>query len=140
MIDDVREEVGGGLPRLDFFRSTRSALPNFLRSHISEQSRCLAQFFEVLELPPDCDYGEVCDRHRPDLVLFESGVDSGERRIRNTSAHASIPKLGFLHADATDAARATFIADMQEWGIETYFTHSVSMGEYTPEIAGRLYV
>ena len=34
----------------------------------------------------------------------------------------------------------TFISDMEEWGVNTYFTHSVAMGEYTPEISDRLYV
>lgn len=134
--------AGGGakLPKLIFFRSVRDAVPAFLMEHISEHSRCLRQFFQVTELQPDCDYDEVCDRHQPDLVLFESGVDSAARRIRNTSAHPHVPKLGFLYADAYDAARATFISDMEEWGVKTYFTHSVAMGEYTPEIADRLYV
>ncbi|PTM97174.1 glycosyltransferase family protein [Mycoplana dimorpha] len=127
------------LPRLIFFRSLRTGMPEFLKTHVIEQSRCLGQFFEVIELPPAGDYDEICDRIQPDVVLFESGVDSGERQLRNVSAHPQISKLGFLHADAFDSARATFIADMAEWGVETFFTHSVAMGEYTPEIADRLY-
>ncbi|HTJ58485.1 MAG TPA: glycosyltransferase [Devosiaceae bacterium] len=111
-----------------------------MTTHLLEHSRCLSQFFEVIELLPDCDYDEVCDRHQPDLVLFESGVDSAERSIRNTSAHPHVPKIGFLNADSIDAARATFISDMAEWGVETYFTHSLAMGEHTPEIADRLFV
>lgn len=127
------------LPKLIFFRSLRNGMPEFLKAHVAEQSRCLSQFFEVIELPPLGDYGEICDRFQPDLVLFESGVDSGKRNIRNVSAHSQIPKLGLLLADALDTARATSIADMAEWGVETFFTHSVSMGEYTPEISDRLY-
>lgn len=127
------------LPRLLFFRSLRNGMPQFLKVHVTEQSRCLSQFFEVIELPPVGDYDEICDRVQPDLVLLESGVDSGKRNIRNVSAHPQTPKLGLLLADALDAARATFIADMAEWGVETFFTHSVSLGEYTPEISDRLY-
>lgn len=131
---------GERLPKLILFRSVREGMPAFLLSQVAEQSRCLSQFFELIELPPVGDYDEICDRHEPDLVLFESGVDSGKRQIWNTSAQSHIPKLGFLHADAVDMARGTFISDMAEWGVETFFTHSVAMGEYTPEIADRLYV
>ncbi len=140
MFDPESENAGQRRPKLIFFRSVRDQMPAFLTAHIAEQSRCLRQFFDVVELPPDCDYDEVCDRQQPDLVMFESGVDSGNRRIRNISAHPHVPKLGFLHCDAFDVARARFISEMSEWGIETFFTHSVAMGEYTPEIADRLYV
>ncbi|WP_263357910.1 glycosyltransferase family protein [Acidicapsa ligni] len=33
-----------------------------------------------------------------------------------------------------------FLADMASWGVDTFFTLSVSMAEYTPEIADRLFV
>lgn len=142
MLETDPATAGGRLPKLIFFRSIREGIPGFLRGQMDELVRCLSQFFEVIELPPDCDYDEVCDRYQPDLVLFESGADSstGGARMRNTSAHPEIPKLGLLYADAVDAVRATFISNMAEWGVETFFTHSVAMGEYTPEIADRLYV
>ncbi|RVO20000.1 hypothetical protein CN095_35470, partial [Sinorhizobium meliloti] len=56
------------LPRLLFFRSLRNGMPQFLKVHVTEQSRCLSQFFEVIELPPVGDYDEICDRVQPDLV------------------------------------------------------------------------
>ena len=127
-------------PRMVFFRWTRAGLPEFVRSHVTEQLSSLEQFFEVIVIDGDSDYDEVCARLAPDLCVFESGVYAGDRAITNTSSHPEIPKLGFLHADAFDASRAAFVADMAQWGVTWFFTTSMSMAEYTPEIADRLFV
>lgn len=127
-------------PRLVWFRSVRAGLPPFLSDHLAEQVRTMSRFFDVHVLDALADYDEVCDRLEPDLSLFESGVYVGERQIRNTSAHPEVPKVGFLHADAFDASRAAFIADMERWGVNSFFTTSMSMADYTPEIADRLFV
>lgn len=127
-------------PRMVFFRWIRPDLPDFLRAHLREQLRSMEQFFDVFEVDWECDYGQVCDILQPDICVFESGVYAGERLIRNTSSHPEIPKLGFLHADAFDSSRAAFVADMARWGVNWFFTTSMSMAEYTPEIADRLFV
>jgi hypothetical protein len=132
--------MSADLPKMIFFRSIRGGLPDFISEHLMDQIRCLRQFFNVIEITQDCDYDEVCDKYEPELALFESGVYTERRLIRKTSSHPEVRKLGFLHADAVDSARAAFISDMQEWGVETFFTHSVSMAEYTPAIADRLFV
>jgi hypothetical protein len=131
---------GAPKPRMAFFRWTRPGLSLFLQSHVTEQLKSLEQFFEVFLIDRDCDYGEVCDRVRPALSVFESGVYAGDRTITHTESHPEIPKLGFLHADAFDSSRAAFVADMAAWGVEWFFTTSMSMAEYTPEIAERLFV
>ena len=100
----------------------------------------MEQFFDVFDVDWDCDYDQICDLLQPDLCVFESGVYAGERTIDNTSCHPDIPKLGFLHADAFDSSRAAFVADMARWGVNWFFTTSMSMAEYTPEIAERLFV
>jgi hypothetical protein len=129
-----------GKPKLVFFRWTRPGLPHFIRQHLQEHVRCLEHHFEVVVIDDDCDYAEVCDAHRPDLTLFESGVYAGERRITNTSSCPDVPKLGFCNSDAYCATRSVFLSDMERWGVETFFTLSVAMAEYTPEIADRLFV
>ncbi|TFD66798.1 glycosyltransferase family 1 protein [Cryobacterium ruanii] len=134
------ESAGVARPRLAFFRWTRAGLPAFLQAHVQEQRRSLEQFFEVVVIDADCDYDEVCTRIRPDLCLFESGVYAGTRVIYNTATHPGIPKLGFLHADAFDSSRAAFVADMARWDVHWFVTTSMAMAEYTPEIAGRLFV
>jgi tetratricopeptide (TPR) repeat protein len=88
----------------------------------------------------DCDYQQVCEKHQPDLTLFESGVYGNFRNIQNITAHSRIPKLGFCHADAYCLSRESFISNMAHWGIETFFAISISMGEYTPEIADNLFI
>jgi hypothetical protein len=127
-------------PKLVFFRWTRPGLPHFIRQHLDEQVRCLCHHFDVVVIDEDCDYGEVCETHRPDMALFESGVYAGPRKITNTSACREIPKVGFYNGDAYCATRSVFLSDMEHWGIEAMFTLSVAAAEYTPDIADRLFV
>src|SRR4051812_6912984 len=63
-------------PRLLFLRSGTDidVRPQFIRTHRDEHRRCLTQFFDVFLVEEDCDYGELCERHHPDLAMFESGV------------------------------------------------------------------
>ncbi|MCC3282356.1 MULTISPECIES: glycosyltransferase [Arthrobacter] len=127
-------------PRLLFFRWAKPGLPAFLKGHLDEHVQILQHFFEVKVIDRDCDYAAECDSFQPALSIFESGVYAGERNIRNTGSRPDIPKLGFLHSDAYDLARAVFLSDMDRWGVEEFFTTSVAMAEYTPEIADRLFV
>lgn len=127
-------------PRLLLFRWARPGLPDFLSRHLDEHVQTLGHFFNVRVIDRDCDYGIECDEFEPALCVFESGVYAGERNIRNTGSRPEIPKLGFLHSDAYDLARAVFLSDMERWGVESFFTNSVAMAEYTPEISDRLFV
>jgi hypothetical protein len=133
-------------PKLIFFQWYYEEVPLFLRLHLQQQVKCLSQSFEVIVVSENCDYDEVCDKYQPDLTLFEAGVytrnfgSNHRAKIKNTFTHPEIPKLGFLNADAYCASRTSFIAEMVDWGIETFFTLSVSMGEYMPEISNNLFV
>jgi hypothetical protein len=127
------------LPRLLFFRWTRPGQPGFLLDQLAQQLACLRLFFEVELIDYDCSYDEVCDRFQPDLALFESGVYVGPRRVTHLDSHPHVPKLGFLNADAFDPVRAVCVSDMAEWGVEQFFTVSLSMAEYTPELGDRLF-
>ena len=127
-------------PRLLFFRTVDEHLPKFIRSHLDQHTKCLSMSFSVTVISGDCDYQAVCDQHKPDLCLFESGVYCRPSRIANTSAHAEIPKLGFLNADAYCRSRSVFLSDMERFGVETFFTISVSMADYMPTAAGELFV
>lgn len=127
-------------PRLLFFRWTRSGLPAFLQAQVDEQVTTLARCFDVHVVSTSGDYDEFCDTYQPDMCLFESGVYASDRALTRTDTHPEIPKLGFLHADAFDSSRAAFLSDMAEWGVDSFVTTSMSMPEYLPEIANRLFV
>jgi tetratricopeptide (TPR) repeat protein len=127
-------------PHALFFRNTVADMAPFLLAHVREQQRTFEQYFDVTVIDRDCDYDEVCDRVRPDLAIFESGVYSSPRSVTNVHRHPEVPKLGFLHADAFDPFRTAYLADMDRFGIEWTFTTSMSMPEYLPEIADRLFV
>ena len=128
-------------PRLAFFQPRYAELPPFIQSHFVQHVDCLSCFFDVTVISGDCDYDKVCDTIGADLALFESGVYRREPiEIRNVHSNARIPKLGLLNADAYCVTRSLFLADMERWGIDTYFTISVAMGEHFPEIRDDLFV
>lgn len=109
--------------------------------HLREQEECLSQFFDVTVVTAsNCDYLKLCNAYKPDMSMLESGVYVGERNVKNVSAHPHIPKVGFIHCDAFCPTRKIAMNDMVRWGIETYFTHSVSLGSYTPSLEENLFV
>lgn len=138
----VEPTYPGPKPRLLFFRVLGDPdLPGFVQGHFREQVRCLEQFFDVTVVTENADYDEVVDRVRPDLALFESGVYArGGRSIVNTHKHPDVPKLGFLHSDGYCLSRSVFLADMDDWGVDTYFAYAMSAVGYTPDIADRTYL
>jgi hypothetical protein len=138
-----------GKPRLLFFRGqhnlpqfmrSHDSLPPFIRSHLLQHIKCLSTFFDVCIISRDGDYAEICDLYKPDITLVESGVYGGPPIISNTSACPGVPKIGFLNADAYCFSRSAFLSQMERWGIDTYFTISVSMLEYMPSVADKLFV
>ena len=126
-------------PRLLFFRTVEPQ-PEFIQAHLDLHVRCLSTWFDVTLISGDCDYAAACERHEPELCLFESGVYRCASKIANTSAHPSIPKIGLLNSDAYCATRSLFLSDMERYGVETFFSVSVSMPEYLSTIADRLFV
>ncbi|MEH1975648.1 MAG: glycosyltransferase [Nostoc sp.] len=130
-------------PRLVFFQWDNKSLSKFVLLHRQQHINCLSEFFEIIVIHENCDYQEICEKYQPDLTLFESGVNyRGCQRleIKNTNAYSEIPKLGFHNGDSWCEARAGFISDMENWGIETFFTICTTTAEHTPEIADNLFV
>jgi hypothetical protein len=130
-------------PKLVYFQWRHLGIPEFLQAHANLHVKCLSEFFEVVVISTDCDYKHVCEKYSPDLTLFESGYRStiSQRiRIKNTSAFPQIPKLGLHNGDSWCDCRVGFLSDMEEWGIETFFTICTTMAEHTPEIAENLFV
>jgi hypothetical protein len=116
-------------------------LPQFILHHFDDQEECLRQSFSLHVVTDiDSDLDELCDLHQPELLMFESGVYAGKRQIRNARTHSDIPRIGFCNSDAYCATRSIFLSDMDRWGVETFFTHSISMPSYTTEIADRLFL
>lgn len=130
-------------PRLVYFQWKHGNLPKFLKMHTDLHVKCLSEFFEVILINEDCDYQQVCESHLPDLVLFESGYRSSisqRIRIKHTSACPEVPKLGLHNGDSWCDCRVGFLSDMEEWGVEIFFSISTTMAEHTPEIADNLFI
>jgi tetratricopeptide (TPR) repeat protein len=130
-------------PKLVFFQNRYDGnIPEFLLIHIRDHVRCLAESFDVTVINRDCDYGQVCDAYQPDLALFESAEyhKCPKPKIANTHSNPQIPKLGLLNADAFSGSRAGLLSAMAHWGVETFFSISVTAAEHMPEIAENLFV
>jgi hypothetical protein len=131
-------------PKLVFFQNKYDdGLPDFLLTHKQEHVDCLSLFFDVAVIQHDCDYQQICDLYQPDLALFESGVNLSTCRkpkIVNVRACRAIPKLGFFNADAWCETRSGSFSEMDQWGIETFFSISATAAEHMPAIAGQLFV
>jgi tetratricopeptide (TPR) repeat protein len=127
-------------PKLLFLRFTRAGRPAFIRLHLREQVKCLSQFFDVVAIDNASDYRRLCDEHRPDLTIFESGVYVAPQDIANLDSYPEIPRLGFCHCDAYCHTRKLFISDMARFGVKTFFTTSVSLPSYTPSLAENIFV
>lgn len=134
-------QEGAAKPRLLFLRPTREDLPEFVRLHLREHVRALQHSFEVTLVTGDADFDRLVDQEQPDLVLFESGVYARtDRRITGTHRHPDVPRLGLLNADAYCLTRSVFLADMDDWGVETFFTIGAATPAHTPDLADRLFV
>lgn len=133
-----------GKPKLAFFQYRYDpSLPKFLLYQKEEHVKCLAQFFEVTVINEDCDYRHVCDTIQPDVTLVEGAVSYPSCRklkVSNRRAYPHIPKIGLMNADAFCRARAGFVSDMAQWGIDTVFAIATTAAAHTPHIAKHLFV
>ncbi len=130
-------------PKLIFFQWKSAGVSNFVLLHRQQHVKCLSEFFDVIVINEDCDYQQICDKYKPDLTLFESGVNyrrCQRLEIKNTYTYPEIPKLGFHNGDSWCEARAGFLSDMEHWGIETFFSICTTTAEHTPEMAENLFV
>ena len=132
-------------PKLVFFQyKYQDNLPEFLLIHKREHIQCLFKFFDVTVVTGDCDYQEICDRYQPDLALFESGVKdylTHERpKIANVHTNPMVPKVGLFREDGFCHTRASFISDMEQLGINTFFAIAVTAADHIPQSAGSLFI
>jgi hypothetical protein len=134
----------GDKPKLIFFQWKYDPnLPAFLLNHAHDHVKGLSHFFDVTVINENCDYQEVCDRYRPDMTLFEAGLDNLTCRkpvITNTHTHPHIPKAALHNADAFSGARAGFLSDLHHWGVETVFAIAATAAEHTPDISANIIV
>jgi tetratricopeptide (TPR) repeat protein len=131
-------------PKLVFFQSKPDEnLANFVLLHRLQHVKCLSFFFEVVVINEDCDYQQICDKYQPDLALFEhpgNFPSVHKLRIKNTHMCSHIPKVGLHNEDTWCSSRKAFITEMEQWGIETFFSICTTAAEHTPEIADNLFV
>ena len=119
------------------------ALPEFLLTHHHEHINCLAQFFDVVVIDEVCDYERMCNRHRPDLAVFELGVNiltCKRPNITNLNRCPEVPKVGLINADGWCETRSGLLSEADHLGVETFFSIAATAGEHLASIAGDVFI
>jgi hypothetical protein len=79
----------------------------------------LRQDFDVTSVPMPCDLAEEVARHRPDIILFHTGIEcQGEPRlvVNNPGASPEIPRLAFILRDPFTPTRRVALKRARMWG------------------------
>jgi len=131
-------------PRLVFFQYRYDAqIPSFLLAHTRDHVRCLEAFFDVVVVSDDGDYGEVLDRHTPDVALFELGVPfvtCRRPRIAGVRTCNAIPKVGLLNADSFCESRSGVFSDVEQLGVEAVFSIATAAPSFLDSLRDELFV
>lgn len=79
---------------------------------------------EIIE--DDFDLKDVCDRVRPDFILFEAVTWCRPRRLRITRAreYPHIPRALNLNCDPHEPMRPITFQMLNEWGVNTLFSYA----------------
>ncbi|MDR3449421.1 MAG: glycosyltransferase [Alphaproteobacteria bacterium] len=96
---------------------------------------------DVTLINEDFDMDAVCDRVRPDFILYESPFFfAAPLTIQNVRAHPQIPRLAFQMQDPYCSIRVKFLRTMEALGIPYVFTHMTEAAlRQSPEFADRTF-
>jgi hypothetical protein len=104
----------------------------------------LSQDLNLTVIDEDFDYGEICDKHNPDFVIFDSpgGYRSVPLTIGNINARPDIPRICFTNnQDPHDTSRVALLRMMDELKIEKFFsTTGAATMRQSPELMGRIFI
>lgn len=97
--------------------------PAFLRAISDEWIEALSLHCEVTTIDHDFDFSEVCDRARPDFVIYDAvhWVRPTRINVTNARAHPHIPRAFFFNCDPHDPMRPQFMELIHHYGIDTVF-------------------
>jgi hypothetical protein len=97
--------------------------PPFLRAISDEWIAALALHCEVTTIDHDFDFSAVCDRVRPDFVIYDAvhWVRPTRITVTNARAHPHIPRAFFMNCDPHDPLRPQFMELVHHYGIDTVF-------------------
>lgn len=136
------ERAEADLPKLLFIRhKPRRTTADFLNVIEDGWQQTLGMHCRLSMIDQDFDYGEVCDRLQPDLVVLEDpgGYRPDPIRIRNIAARPDIPLTALQIQDPHDTARVEFLRLIDELKIERFFTLGTAVFRQSPELAPRAY-
>ena len=129
-------------PKLLYFQWNHRPLSvygNYMLTHTEEHVKALSHHFDVIRISSDVDFARVCDRHEPDLALFESGYQLNQSRrpcISNVRNDRSVPKLALFNADSWSHTRSGFLSDMDDWQVDDFFSICTTQKDYLPPGTG----
>jgi len=118
-------ESPAGKPRLLYVNGPWDHLKERTRvAYVAPLEKLLRQDFEVISVPTPCDFEAEVVRHRPDLALFHTGIESPQEPapvIRNTEAFPKLPRLGWVLRDPFSSTRALIPGRLKKWRVDASF-------------------
>jgi hypothetical protein len=114
----------------------------FLVKHKDEHIKCLSEFFEVVTVSGECDIGQLCDLHAPDILAFELGLQIASARrpaVRNSAANPAIPRIGILNADAWGGTRGLILSEIARLDVDAVFSICATALEHFPGLRDKLF-
>lgn len=124
-----------------YFRWPLEGDPNPIR-WIQEQEVLdrLSPHFDVVTIDKGGDYGRLVDRHKPDLVLFESkAVAARKPVIVGARGDTSVPKAMLIRSDAMCYSRRDLLDDVEMLDIDACFAIDSLYAFYLEELRERLF-
>lgn len=107
-----------------------------LREISDEWIQALALHCEVSVIEQDFDFEEVCDRIKPDFVIYDAvhWVRPVAVRVTNATAYPEIPRAMFLNCDPHDPMRPYTFQVLDGYGVDTIFC-GIEHLQQMPELA-----
>ncbi len=116
---------------------------NWLHKLEDEIVAILKNDFDLTVIDFDFDYGEICDKYLPDLVIFESpgGTRSIPLNISNINACPGVPRVAFTNnQDPHDTSRVSLLRMMDAMRIKQAFSIAgAATMRQSPELMGRIF-
>ncbi|MDD4617214.1 MAG: glycosyltransferase [Alphaproteobacteria bacterium] len=99
--------------------------------------------FKLTVIEDNFDYGEVCDKINPDLVIFDApgGTRPVPLEISNRAARPDIPRIAFTNnQDPHDTSRVSLLKLMDDFRINNVFCLAgAAFMRQSPDLMGRIF-
>lgn len=136
MPDLVRQKFSEK-PKALFIRHKNPRKVSRLQGHDPDEFvKFFSSFFNITVQNEDFDLAELCDKIKPELIVYEAlGGDKTELiKIINPRANEDVLRIGFMNDDPHDTCRVRTIQFLHDMGVAKVFSITSALGRQSPEL------